>query len=76
MVGLHPPSFSLATPAANARNAERLIVYAMIEICSSGLCHENVTQGVENGGKCEANGDKRRRKQFARSCPNLLNSLD
>jgi hypothetical protein len=40
------------------------------------VCHENVTQDAENTGNCEANDGKRRRKQIARSCPNLLNPFD
>jgi hypothetical protein len=39
-------------------------------------CHGNVTQDAENTGNCEANDRKRRRKQIARSCPNLLNPFD
>jgi len=41
-----------------------------------GSCHGNVTQDAENAGNCEAKGGKRRRKQIARSCPNLLNPFD
>jgi hypothetical protein len=40
------------------------------------ICHENVTQRAENGGKNAANDNKGRRKQVAGICPNLLNSFD
>jgi len=40
------------------------------------ICHENVTQKAENGGKNAANDNKGRRKQVAGICPNLLNSFD
>jgi len=40
------------------------------------ICHENVTQRAENGGKKPANDNKGRRKQVAGICANLLNSFD
>src|SRR6266849_1343880 len=46
----------------------------LISIARGALwhCHENVTQIAENTGKCEATGNKRRRKRFAKICSNLL----
>lgn len=40
------------------------------------ICHENVTQRAENGGKNAGNDNKGRRKWFAGICPNLLISFD
>ncbi|PYU00576.1 MAG: hypothetical protein DMG38_07480 [Acidobacteria bacterium] len=42
----------------------------------SAVCHENVTQIAEHGGKNAANNNKGRRKQVAGICPNLLNPFD
>jgi hypothetical protein len=40
------------------------------------ICHENVTQSAENGGKNAANANKGRRKWVVGICPDLLNSFD